>query len=1040
VVQRLLGLARRWSAVFLVLAIGTTATAAVTSGVAQAIDAQDRQRFEGAADRVRDGIRDLLEMYVAMLRAAAGLFAASDFVTEQEFRAFVDRLELRQRYPGVQGIGYTARIPSEQLGDTIAEQRRRGRADFTVWPDDPRAEYHSILYLEPLDARNQAAIGYDMYTDETRRAAMARARDSGAPAASGLVTLVQEIAEEKQPGFLIYIPVYHGATTPGDLDERRTQLRGFVHGPFRAIDLFASIPGDSPLQRAGFELFDGDGSEQALVHRSGVPGDRPFEVTRTLDVAGRTWTIRLFATPELDITSSRGLVSLIGWGGAAITLLLTGLVWLQTRARQRAEKSEAAAADASTRFQQLANSIPQLAWMANPDGWIYWYNDRWYEYTGTSPQDMAGWGWQSVHDPQTLPKVLERWRESIEAGRAFEMEFPLRGADGRFQWFLTRVVPFRDATGAVVQWFGTNTNVQYRHDAERALLEQAETLNIINRTGAQLAGELDLDRLVRSVVDAGTLLTRAQVGAFVYSTVSADGGSHTQYALSGVSPESLRDWPMSRIRTVFASSEGIIRSADVTSGSLVATGMPFDRIPAGHPAVRSYMAVPVRLRSGEVVGGLFFGHAENGVFTPQTERIITGIAAQAAIAIDNARLYGRVQELLDSERGARLEIERQSRMKDEFLATLSHELRTPLNAVMGWAHMLSAGAVPADKRQHAIDTILRNAQSQSRLIEDLLDMSRIISGRMSLQLGVVDLREVCEAAVNVVRPLVAAKKLAVTVSAESGATYDVRGDAGRLQQVLLNLLTNAIKFTPSGGRIDVALRQTPRAVEVAVRDTGMGIAPEFLPHVFDRFRQADGSFTRGHGGLGLGLAIVRSLIDMHDGAITVASDGPGHGATFTISVPAAARASVGPDHPTAAAAESLGHPAWLQNLSVLVVEDDDDARDLAREVLSQYGAHVVLAHSGIDALAVLDSNARFNLIVSDIGMPVMDGYEFIREVRARTEAGPRVRAIAITAYAGAADQRRALNAGFDLHLAKPFTPDQLVAACAALMVADAPGN
>jgi PAS domain S-box-containing protein len=868
-------LVRRSAVPLVVLVTGALATGAVTYGVHQMIEAQDRLRFDASAERIHDSIRDRIEMYVAMLRAGAGLFSASDFVSDEEFHAFVERLELQERYPGVQGIGYSARIPAEQLDDEIAAQQRRGRAGFTVWPAAARSEYHSILYLEPLDARNQAAIGYDMFTEPTRRNAMERARDSGSPAASGLVTLVQEIDEQKQPGFLIYMPVYAGGGTPASVAERRTRLRGFVYSPFRAGDLFAGILGRSPLQRAGFALFDGAPSEQSLVHRTGVPSERrSFIATRTVNVAGREWTVAVFATPGLDVTSSLGLVTLIGWGGALLTLLLTGLVWLQARARERAERSEAAAADASARFQQLANSIPQLAWTANSDGWIYWYNERWYEYTGTTPEQMAGWGWQTVHHPDVLPTVLERWKQSLAMGEPLEIEFPLRGADGTFQLFLTRVVPFRDASGAIVQWFGTNTNVQYRHDAERALREQAETLNVVNQ---------------------------------------------------------------------------------------------------------------------------------------------------------------RVQQLLDSERGARLEVERQSRMKDEFLAILSHELRTPLNAVMGWAHMLSASGLSEDKRQQAIDTILRNAQAQSRLIEDLLDMSRIISGRLSLRLGVVNLQDVVEAAVNVVRPTAAARGVALAVAVESPPPHDVCGDPGRLQQVVLNLLTNAIKFTAAGGRVDVRLSRTRDAFEVSVQDTGVGIAPEFLPHVFDRFRQADSSFTRGHGGLGLGLSITRSLIEMHGGTIGAASDGAGRGATFSISVPAAPQSSAGQARALENGQNPHVLPASLRNLSVLIVEDDEDARELAREVLSQHGARVVHARSGVDALNLIDSDAAFDLIVSDVGMPGMDGYEFIRQVRQRAGGDRRTRAIAVTAYAGAEDQRRALAAGFDRHMAKPISPDQLVAACASLM-------
>ena len=1021
------------------MTIGLLATALVSVELNRTIDTQDRERFETAADSLHDTIRARLETYIAILQAGAGLIAAADVPTALEFRSFVDRLGLSQRYPGIQGVGYTARIPAAQLENVVATQQREGRPDFRVWPTDVRSEYHAILYLEPLDRRNTAAIGYDMFTDATRREAMERARDSGEAAASGIVTLVQEIDEAKQPGFLIYVPVYDGGGIPATVEERRARLRGFVYSPFRAADLFAGVLGRNPRPRAGFELFDGPPSAATLLNRTGMPSTRlHFTRERVMEVAGRQWTSKMFAAVGLQESSNLGFVPLVMWGGVAVTLLLAGLALMQARARVRAEQSESEAAEASERFQQLANSIPQLAWMARPDGWIYWYNDRWYEYTGATPADMEGWGWQRVHDPSMLPTVMERWQHSIASGQPFEMEFPLRSATGELRWFLTRVVPLRDARGALVQWFGTNTDVQYRRDAEQSLQQQAATLAIINRTGTQLAGELDLDRLVQAVTDAGTKLSRAQFGAFFYNKVNDAGESYTLYALSGVPREAFSSFPMPRNTQVFAPTfhgEGIIRSDDIIQDPRYGKNAPYRGMPEGHLPVRSYLAVPVKSRSGEVLGGLFFGHAQPGVFTEQAEQILGGIAAQTAIAIDNARLYGRVQQLLGSERAARAEAERVSRMKDEFLAVLSHELRTPLNAVMGWAHMLNAGALSDDKRAHAIDSILRNAKAQSRLIEDLLDMSRIISGRLSLEMTAVDVCDVVDAAVNVVRPSAAAKGIEVSVTAPS-RSFMVRGDAGRLQQTVWNLLTNATKFTPAGGHVRVDLSDAGERIEVAVIDTGAGIAPEFLPHVFDRFRQADASFTRGHGGLGLGLSIVRSLVELHGGTVRASSAGVDQGATFTIELPKAALGAPSAATPHDADADGVGRGTAvrvLDDVSVLVIDDDTDGRELAVEVLRQHGAHVTMAGSATEALGIIDSgDIPIDLIVSDVGMPELDGYEFMRRVRAGSSEWRAVPAIALTAYAGGDDRIRALAAGYNLHLAKPFSPSALVRACASL--------
>jgi PAS domain S-box-containing protein len=1035
---------RAWKAFGFPMAIfvvGIASTALVAWMLRDAATEQDRERFGNAVDRLNDSIRDRIDMYVAILRAGAGTMAAADIESPEQFRAFVDRLELRTRYPGVQGIGFAGRIPHDRLQDAVARQRRQARPDFEVWPTEPpRPEYYPILYLEPVDARNRAAVGYDMFEDPVRREAMERARDTGTPSASGIVELKQELVDpdDSQPGFLIYMPIYDGSAPVDTVEQRRRALRGFVYSPFRTRDLFEGVLGSNPRPRAGFELYDGAIAPESLLYRTGTQRDTlRFADVRTIPISGRTWTADFFSTPSLDESSSSGFVPKIVGGGSALTLLLTALAVLQTLARQRAEASEKLADEASRRLQQLANSMPQLAWLARPDGYIYWYNTRWYEYTGTTPEAMQGWSWQRVHDPSLLPQVVERWKQSLASGDPFEMEFPLRGADGSYRLFLTRAMPLRDSHGAILHWFGSNTDVQYRHDAARSLQEQTETLEIVNRTGAQLAGELDLDRLVQALTDSGTRLTRAQFGAFFYNQVNDRGESYTLFTLSGVHLEAFAGFPMPRNTEVFGPTfrgEGIIRSGDITADPRYGRNAPHKGMPEGHLPVRSYLAVPVKSRSGEVLGGLFFGHSDRDVFTDQAANIVTGIAAQAAVAIDNAGLYRQVQQLLTSERAARAEAERVSRLKDEFLATLSHELRTPLNAVVGWGHMLNSGALGPEKQRVAVETILRNARIQSQLIEDLLDMSRIISGRVGLELRVVDLREVVEAAVNVVRPTASAKRIDVAIQAPP-RLYSVKGDANRLQQDDWNLLSNAIKFTPPDGRVTIALAVRSEQVELAVSDTGIGIEPAFLPYVFERFRQADGSYTRGHGGLGLGLSIVRSLVDMHAGAIHAWSDGPGTGSTFTLSLPAATDAELASagldrrDHP------EMPDPGELAGLSILVVDDEADAGDLAAEVLTQWGAHVTVARSGAEALRLLHgTDSPPGLIVSDLGMPQMDGYELIRRIRALPAAmGASAPAIALTAYASAQDRSRALAAGYDLHLPKPFTPADLIAVCSRLV-------
>jgi signal transduction histidine kinase len=376
-------------------------------------------------------------------------------------------------------------------------------------------------------------------------------------------------------------------------------------------------------------------------------------------------------------------------------------------------------------------------------------------------------------------------------------------------------------------------------------------------------------------------------------------------------------------------------------------------------------------------------------------------------------------ERLVQERTA--ELSRANRSKDEFLATVSHELRTPLNAILGWTQILRQGVVPADTHARALETIERNARWQMRLIDDILDVSRIVAGNLRLDLAPLDLAALIESAVDVVRPGAVAKGVALTLDVPGPAP--ISGDADRLRQVIWNVLSNAVKFTPAGGRVDVRLRSRDSAYEVSVSDTGAGIAPAFLPFVFDPFRQADASTTRRHGGLGLGLAIGRQLVELHGGHISAHSEGEGRGATFTVRLPGQQASA------TTAAPRVPRVPRQSRNLDglrVLAIDDDADARELLVAVLEPHGANVVTAASADEALRSL-IDLRPHVVLSDIGMPDLDGYELIRRMRALdSDEARRVPAVAVTAYAGEIDRRRALEAGFQAHVSKPIDAAQLV--------------
>ncbi len=377
-------------------------------------------------------------------------------------------------------------------------------------------------------------------------------------------------------------------------------------------------------------------------------------------------------------------------------------------------------------------------------------------------------------------------------------------------------------------------------------------------------------------------------------------------------------------------------------------------------------------------------------------------------------------------RKARDRAEEATRIKDEFLATVSHELRTPLNAILGWSRMLSSGGLEPAQVDHAVEIIARNATAQTHIIDDLLDVSRIIAGQLRLDIEFVDVNSVVNAAVDVVRPAAEAKRILLSAIPNSDIDL-VKGDASRLQQVLWNLLSNAVKFTPRGGKIGVSVERDDAAVKIAVTDTGNGISPEFLPHVFDRFAQQEGSASRKAGGLGLGLAIVKHLVELHGGTVEARSEGRGAGSTFIVRVPVVAtRASTSAPLPGSVTALDLSFPAELRGLKVLLIDDEFDALELTRMILERAGVIVSVAETAAEALRITQQQ-KPDVIVSDIGMPEEDGYAFMRRLRELPrELGGRTPAVALTAFARAEDRRKALVAGFQNHASKPIEPQELL--------------
>jgi PAS domain S-box-containing protein len=686
------------------------------------------------------------------------------------------------------------------------------------------------------------------------------------------------------------------------------------------------------------------------------------------------------------------------------------------------------------------------------EGIVTSWNDAAERLFGYSAQEMIGQPITRIIPPELQfqeQEILAKLRAGERIERFETVRLHKHGA--RVDVSLT-ISPVRDRSGAIVGAAKIVHDITARRRAERALAEEARALETLNRVGQAVAAQTELDRIVQVVTDAATELCGASFGAFFYNVVKGSEESYWLYSLSGASREAFAQYPMPRATPVFAPTfhgEGIVRSGDIRKDPRYGRSGPYFGMPPQHLPVCSYLAVPVISHTGEVVGGLFFGHPQPDMFNERAERLVGGIAAQAAIAIDNARLFQRLREreeqlhkaaaereqILESERVARSEAERLSHMKDEFLATLSHELRTPLNAIQGWAALLRQKEATREDQARGLETIERNVRAQGQIINDLLDMSRIISGKIHLEVQPLQLHEVIHSAIETVRQSAIAKGIRILPLLDSGIGI-VRGDPSRLQQVFWNLLSNAVKFTPQGGRIQVVLERVNSHVEIVVEDSGIGIRSEFLPYVFDRFRQADPTTSRRFGGLGLGLSIVKNLVELHGGSVRVKSPGDNQGSTFVVALPIShvCETREQPNRPWVSTdpLESIELPR-LDGISVLIVDDEPDGRALMARILEGRGARPSCANNAAEALDHLRAQ-RFDILLSDIGMPEMDGYELIRTVRALdSNRSTPIPAIAVTAYARTEDRQRSLLAGYQMHLAKPVEARELVAGISSLL-------
>ena len=656
------------------------------------------------------------------------------------------------------------------------------------------------------------------------------------------------------------------------------------------------------------------------------------------------------------------------------------------------------------RFRLLVESVRDYAiFMLDPEGFVLTWNAGAERFKGYRADEIIGQHFSRFYPPEALARGLPQHELEVAAEvGAFEDEGWRVRKDGSLFWANVVITAVRSAEGQLVGFAKVTRDLTQRKNHEEALRQSEERFRLLVEGVAEYA---------IFMLDVNGRIATWNVGAQRIKGYSADEiiGRH----FSIFYPADARDsgWPEYELKVA------------AEKGSFVDTGWRVRK--DGTTLWANVTITALRDEAGRLIG-----------FAKLTRDLTASKHAEAAELASQHR-----DEILEAERSARMTAQRTTRLKDEFLATLSHELRTPLSAILGWTQVLLRGGVndePA-KQRRALEVIDRNARAQVQLIDDLLDLSRIMTGKIRLDLRQVSLLKVVEAAVDSARPAADAKDIRLKAILDH-VQASVNADPDRLQQVIWNLLSNAIKFTPKGGQVQVLLQRVNSHLELSVSDTGIGIPASFLPHVFDRFSQRDGSTTRSYGGLGLGLAISKQLVELHGGKIRVTSQGEGLGATFFVELPVSIvqlREADSPrTHPTAETerGEELQTLPRLNGIHAYIVDDEPDAREILERILTDHGATVTSFGSAYEVLEALKVS-KPTVLISDIGMPDMDGYQLMRAVRAGEPRVGRLPALALTAFARAEDRKRTLVAGYQAHLAKPFDVGELV-----LLVADLVGR
>lgn len=844
--------------------------------VYQRVNERNENLFHYRVGRASSAIEKRMEDYIQILRGGQGLYQVKDTISRDDWKEYVSAIEVEQNYPGIQGLGYTLFLPGEKMDSFEMVVRRREYPFFQVWPQGKNKKpfYSSILYLEPLDARNLRALGYDMYSDSVRRVAMERARDTGQPALSGMVKLVQETKTRVQKGFLLYLPVYRKNSPPTSVEERRKAIKGFVFSPFRVNDLLRGVLGPR-FSDLDIEIYEGAGigEEKLLFDNDSIRSyenrlNWPLQELKSVQIGGHIWNIHFAAQP--DFGNEISFPWFILGGGIIISGLLFVIMYSIANVRQSIYLNEVITDNATAALFIL--DVKDYCTFMNPAAEIL---------TGYSLDEIQS---------STLHKQLHHCRPDgspypaedcpiiktlASRSSLINHEDVFFRKDGQPIQVSINARPIHEK-GLVVAYLMEVRDITRHKEAETSLKQKNINLKTLNHIGQNLSAELELEKLLQVVTDSATQLTGAEFGAFFYHRQEDQLGEGKLFTVSGLSTELFEQFPLPRQTQVFGKTvrgSGIIRSNDIRKDPRFEGVTTTDALVEKPLRVLSYLSVPVTSRSGAVIGGLFFGHSKPAVFDENAEEMVKGIASQAAVAIDNSRLFETIH-------AQNKELIRTNNDLDNFVYTASHDLKAPVLNIEGLVNALKKAYEASNTHQvnQIIELISLSVVKFKETIEALTEVSKI-NKNLDEELDVVHINEMLEDISFSIQDSIKASGARIQTDLKCNELYFSRAN---MRSILLNLLTNAIKYrSPERPPlIKLCCRKEGGKVILEISDNGMGIPEKQLEKVFMMFKRYHSHIE----GTGVGLYLVKRIVENNGGSIKVESRVE-EGSTFTLVLP-----------------------------------------------------------------------------------------------------------------------------------------------------------